>query len=195
MRSGAIGARLAVAALAVAAALGLALAACGGGSTRSGTVTASAAAGSQDGTAGALGGTASGSRDAPSDAGAGRGDPRESSCQAQVGGFVHSLATLRRRLVAGLAYEQYVSEMRAIRSTYEAVPVARLDVTCLTRVGGPAESSFNTYLDAGNDWGDCVGTPGCEAATVEPTLQRKWRAAAKALGEAQAALRASPTLG
>lgn len=112
----------------------------------------------------------------------------ESACQARLGDFVHSLDVLRRRLVVGLTYEQYVSEIEASRSAYEAVPVAKLDLGCLTDVGGPAESSFNVYIEAGNDWGDCVGTAGCEAATVEPTLQRKWRVAAKALAEAQAAL-------
>lgn len=112
----------------------------------------------------------------------------ESACQARLGDFVHSLDVLRRRLVVGLTYEQYVSEIEAIRSAYESVPVAKLDLGCLSAVGGPAESSFNVYIDAGNDWGHCVGTPGCSAATVEPDLQRKWRIGAKALAEAQAAL-------
>lgn len=170
-------------------AVALALAACGSGSTSGRDATVSAAgrggAGSTSGSGGSGGAQGNGSG---SETGAGHGDPRESSCQAQVGDFVHSLATLRRRLVAGLTYQQYVSEMRAIRTTYEAVPVSKLDVTCLSAVGGPSESSFNTYLDAGNDWGECVGTPGCEAATVEPVLQRKWRLASGALSEAEHAL-------
>ena len=118
-----------------------------------------------------------------------------STCETRLSAFVGSLGRLRRRLVAGLTYEQYVSEIEAIRSAYKAVPIEKLDVACLTRAGGPAESSFNTYIDAGNDWGDCVGSPGCEATTVEPVLQRKWRLAAKALAEAQAGLRAGATAG
>ena len=184
MRRKAIGVRLGAVALTVAVAL--ALAACGGGSPMAGSTVAGSTGAAGEGASVSTG--EGDSAENGSKQTAKHGDPRESSCQAQVGDFVHSLATLRRRLVAGLTYQQYVSEMRAIRSTYEAVPVAKLDVTCLTEVGGPAESSFNTYLDAGNDWGECVGTPGCEAATVEPTLQRKWRAAAGALNEAQRAL-------
>lgn len=115
------------------------------------------------------------------------------SCETQLDGFVGTLGTLRRRLVAGLTYEQYVSEIEAIRSAYRDVPVEKLDVECLSRAGGPAESSFNTYIDAGNDWGGCVGTSGCEAGTIEPTLQRKWRTAAKALSEARAALHDAPS--
>jgi hypothetical protein len=111
-----------------------------------------------------------------------------STCETRLSAFVGSLDRLRRRLVAGVTYEQYVSEIEGIRSAYRSVPVEKLDVECLTRAGGPAEASFNTYIDAGNDWGDCVGTAGCEAATVEPVLQRKWRLAAKALGEARTAL-------
>lgn len=115
------------------------------------------------------------------------------SCETRLSGLIGALSTLRRRLVAGLTYEQYVSEIEAIRSAYRAVPVGQLDVTCLTRVGSPAESSFNTYIDAGNAWGECVGTAGCEATTVEPVLQRKWRLAARALSEARGALGAKGT--
>jgi hypothetical protein len=111
-----------------------------------------------------------------------------STCETQLSAFLGTLGRLRRRLVAGLTYEQYVSEIEGIRSAYRAVPLKELDVSCLTAAGSPAEASFNTYIDAGNDWGHCVGTPGCEATTVEPVLQRKWRRAAKALSEAQASL-------
>lgn len=158
---------LLLAGIAVAALLALALAACGSDST--------AAPGSSSGT------TAEAAKQ-------GGGAPAVSTCETRLSAFVGSLDRLRRRLVAGVTYEQYVSEIEAIRSAYESVPVEKLDVECLARVGGPAESSFNTYIDAGNDWGDCVGTAGCEAATVEPALQRKWRLAAKALSEAQAAM-------
>lgn len=164
MRRKGIGLQLA--AVGVAAALALALAACGSAT-----------------------GGAAGTAAEPSPGTAARAaGPRESPCRARVGGFVHSLGNLRRRLVAGLTYQQYVSEIRAIRSTYDAVPVTKLGLICLTGVAGPAESSFNTYIAAGNDWGKCVGTPGCEAATVEPTLQRRWRRASRELSEAQKAL-------
>ncbi|HEX8753184.1 MAG TPA: hypothetical protein VF731_07195 [Solirubrobacterales bacterium] len=161
-----------LAGLAVAALLALGLAACGsGGSSAPGTV---AAKPPKAGTP------------APHE-GSPNAKPTQ-TCETQLSGFLSALQTLRRRLVAGVTYEQYVSEIEAIRSAYEAVPVAKLDVACLTRAGSPAESSFNTYIEAGNDWGECVGTAGCEATTVEPVLQRRWRLASKALSEAQAAM-------
>jgi hypothetical protein len=156
----------------VAALISVALAACGSDTTAAPQSVASKAAPAKSGDPGS----------------AERGSAPASTCETQVQAFVGSLDRLRRRLVAGVTYEQYVSEIEGIRSAYRAVPVEKLDVECLTQVGGPAESSFNTYIEAGNDWGDCVGTAGCEAATVEPVLQRRWRLAAKALSEAQAAM-------
>jgi hypothetical protein len=105
-------------------------------------------------------------------------------CQGQVGGFVGSMDSLRRRLVVGLAYEQYVDEVEGVRAAYRRIPTAELRVECLTEVGAPAEKAFNRYIDAGNAWGECVGEPGCESATVEPVLQREWRVAAGFLSQA-----------
>ncbi|HEX2393333.1 MAG TPA: hypothetical protein VHI77_10500 [Solirubrobacterales bacterium] len=157
---------------ALAALLALALAGCG-----SGTMTESATVSQQAPRAGTPGPHEGSPNARPA-----------STCETELSAFLGTLGRLRRRLVAGLTYEQYVSEIEAIRSAYGAVPLKELDVGCLTAAGGPAEASFNTYIEAGNDWGRCVGAPGCEAVTVEPVLQRKWRAAAKALSEAQAGL-------
>jgi hypothetical protein len=110
-------------------------------------------------------------------------------CQGQVGGFVGSMDSLRRRLVVGLAYEQYVDEVEGVRASYRRIPTAELGVECLTEIGTPAEKAFNRYIDAGNAWGECVGEAGCESATVEPVLQREWRVAARFLSEAHRGLR------
>jgi hypothetical protein len=109
-------------------------------------------------------------------------------CQGQVGGFVGSMDSLRRRLVVGLAYEQYVDEVEGVRSAYRRIPTDEVRLQCLTGVGTPAEKAFNHYIDAGNAWGECVGEPGCESATVEPLLQREWRFAARFLSQAHRGL-------
>jgi hypothetical protein len=110
-------------------------------------------------------------------------------CQGQVGGFLGSMDSLRRRLAVGLAYEQYVDEVESIRAAYRRIPSDELEVTCLTKVGAPSEKGFNEYIEAANTWGECVGEAGCESATVEPTLQRKWRVASGLLSEARQGLR------
>jgi hypothetical protein len=109
-------------------------------------------------------------------------------CQGQVGGFIGSMDSLRRRLVVGLAYEQYVDEVEGVRASYRRIPTDDLGVECLTEVGTPAEKAFNRYIDAGNSWGECVGEAGCESATVEPVLQRQWRVAARFLSLARRGL-------
>ncbi len=110
-------------------------------------------------------------------------------CAAQIGTFVDSLDTLRRRLAVGLTYEEYVDEVRRLRRVYRDVPVDRLGVGCVLAAGAPGESAFNEYIDAANAWGECLATAGCETASVEPELQRGWERASDRLSEAQAGLR------
>ncbi|HEY8501510.1 MAG TPA: hypothetical protein VIL21_02390, partial [Solirubrobacterales bacterium] len=112
-------------------------------------------------------------------------------CQDQVGSFVASMDSLRRRLAVGVTYDQYVAEVRGIRSTYGEIPIERVQVDCLNAVGSPAEKALNRYIEAANDWGDCVSELGCESATIEPVLQRRWRIASHFLSEATDGLRAT----
>jgi len=113
-----------------------------------------------------------------------------SLCQSQLGSFVGSMDGLRRRLAVGVTYDQYVNEVHAIRSTYKDVPVDAVQIDCLNAVGAPAEKAFNRYIEAANDWGECVSELGCGSATVEPILQRRWRIASHLLSEAEDGLRA-----
>ncbi|MGN6256058.1 MAG: hypothetical protein ACTHO8_13910 [Solirubrobacterales bacterium] len=118
--------------------------------------------------------------------------PRAGSlCQSQLGSFVGSMDGLRRRLAVGVTYDQYVNEVHAIGSTYRDVPVDEVEIDCLTAVGAPAEKAFNRYIEAADDWGECVSEPGCVSATVEPALQRRWRIASHLLSEAEDGLRAT----
>ena len=97
--------------------------------------------------------------------------------------------SLRRRLAVGVTYEQYVNEVQGVKATYRDVPTERLQVDCVSAVGIPAERAFNRYIQAVNEWGDCVSEAGCGSAEVEPILQQRWRAASHFLSEAQAGLR------
>lgn len=108
-----------------------------------------------------------------------------SLCQSQLGSFVGSMDGLRRRLAVGVTYDQYVAEVRGIRSTYGEIPFERLRVDCLATVGTPGEKAFNRYIKGANDWGECVSELGCDTATIEPILQRRWRIASHFLTEAR----------
>ena len=112
-------------------------------------------------------------------------------CQAQVGSFVGSMDGLRRRLAVGVTYDQYVAEVRGIRSTYGKIPIRRLQVDCLSLVATPAEQAFNRYIEGANDWGECVSELGCGTGEIEPVLQRRWRIASHFLAEAQDGLQAT----
>ncbi|HWC48943.1 MAG TPA: hypothetical protein VG448_08680 [Solirubrobacterales bacterium] len=112
-------------------------------------------------------------------------------CQTQLGSFVASMDSLRRRLAVGVTFDQYVAEVRGIRSTYRKIPTRQVEIDCLGAVGTPAEQAFNRYIQAANDWGECVSEAGCSSETVEPVLQRRWRIASHFLSEADAGLNAS----
>ncbi|HEU5063549.1 MAG TPA: hypothetical protein VFT79_10430 [Solirubrobacterales bacterium] len=119
------------------------------------------------------------------DARKGRPVPGGDLCQSQLGSFVGSLDGLRRRLAVGVTYDQYVAEVRGIRSTYGEIPTGKLRFDCLTRVATPSEKAFNRYIEGANDWGECVSELGCGTATIEPVLQRRWRIASRFLTEAR----------
>jgi hypothetical protein len=160
----------------------LLVAGCGGGSDTTGAATATVAskpAGAAGTTTVAKDGSAKKHR-----------APAGSLCQSQLGSFVGSMDSLRRRLAVGVTYDQYVNEVHAIRSTYDRIPSDEVEIDCLGAVGAPAEKAFNRYIEAANDWGDCVSELGCESGTVEPVLQRRWRIAAHFLAEAREGLQA-----
>ena len=112
-------------------------------------------------------------------------------CQVQLGSFVASMDSLRRRLAVGVTFDQYVAEVRGIRSTYRKIPTRQVEIDCLASVGTPAEQAFNRYIEAADDWGECVSEAGCSSETVEPILQRRWRSGSHFLSEANAGLDAS----
>jgi hypothetical protein len=111
--------------------------------------------------------------------------PKTGGCEAQLSEFVGRMTDLRQALLAGLSYAEYVVRVRAIRDAYEAVPVKKLDASCLNGPASDAEDAFNQYLRAANTWGECAGTEGCAASEIEGNLQRRWRIASKSLDQAK----------
>lgn len=108
--------------------------------------------------------------------------PAASTCPQRLTAFVGSLEALRSRLAVGLAYEQYVAEVKRLRSAYARVPADRLTLDCLA-TGRPAERALNRHIDAANAWGECLADASCTTATIEPLLQREWRTASRHLSE------------
>ena len=164
---------------AAAAVLALGLSACGSNSS----------AATAESSLGAENVTAIGSGKKGADQGGKQGAPEPATCSDQLGGFIDSMAALRTDLVTGLSYEDYVARVQSIRGDYHQVPVKKLALTCLRAAGTPAERGLNKYIEAGNAWTECVETPGCESASVEPALQSRWRQASKRLSEAEEGLK------
>jgi len=134
---------------------------------------------------GEQGTSASGDAVAPQpQAGTTTGSPRE-SCPRQLGAFVASLDALRSQLAVGLAYRQYVGRVKELRASYDAIPVDRLTLDCLTAAGTAGERALNEHVDAANAWGRCLADAACTTASIEPVLQRRWRIASHYLSEAQ----------
>lgn len=157
----------------LAATLTLALASCGGDSPE-----ATAKAGTQA---------------APATTNAGATEPNTATtptpCAAQLHDLLAAMDGLRTDLVGGLAYEQYVGEVKKIAAVYEELPVEELTLGCLRAAGTAGERALNRYIAAGNEWSDCVEVPSCEAASIEAPLQDRWRQASEYLSKAQRGLR------
>jgi hypothetical protein len=121
-----------------------------------------------------------------------RPEPRptkeEKRCRQQVGALLDTMSSLRERLASGLSYEEYVGEIGVVRAVYDEVPVQRLALACLSAAGTPGELAFGRYIDAGNAWGECIEAEGCDAAAIEPVLQKRWRRASLLLDEARSGL-------
>jgi hypothetical protein len=103
------------------------------------------------------------------------------ACPTELSRFTDSLQRLRRRLVAGLTYDEYVGAVRALRSEYAAIPVDAVAPACLVATGAPSERAFDVYVEAANRWGECLSEPGCDASTVEAPLQAEWHLAGRQL--------------
>jgi hypothetical protein len=103
------------------------------------------------------------------------------ACPTELSRFADTLQRLRRRLVAGLTYDEYVGAVRALRSEYAAIPVEAVGPTCLLRAGTPSERAFDIYVEAANRWGECLSQPGCDGGDVEAPLQAEWHRAARQL--------------
>jgi hypothetical protein len=109
----------------------------------------------------------------------------DAGCQARLGDLVDRMDDLRQALLAGLDYSEYVLRVQAVRAAYEAVPVDRLGLACVAGPANHAEDAFNQYLRAANLWGECAGTAGCAASSIESRLQHRWKVASKSLEAAK----------
>jgi hypothetical protein len=168
--------------------LALGVGACGGGSggdTSGAGTTATPPPSTTDTTTAEETGTTAKTGNATEPAAAGAA----SSCASHLEPLLDQLDHLRKSLVIGVSYEQYVAELETVRRTYANIPVGELDLACLSGAAAGAEESFDGYLAAANTWGDCVSETGCETVSLEPKLQRMWKAAAAKLRAAQRIIR------
>jgi hypothetical protein len=118
-----------------------------------------------------------------------KASPPAKRCTRTLGEFLDSMESLGNTLAVGLAYGQYLDTVDRVRATYAGVEAEHLGLVCLGRVGTPAERALNVYIEAANEWGDCLATPSCDTEAVEPRLQREWERASNLLAEARTGLR------
>ncbi len=109
-------------------------------------------------------------------------------CGRLLSDFLDSIESLDNSLAVGLSYNQYLSAVNGVRSTYAGVPADRLPFGCLARTAAPAERALNTYIDAANTWGDCLASISCGTADVEAALRRRWAQASSFLSLAESSI-------
>lgn len=125
-----------------------------------------------------------------SDEGAADPSAQAAACKALTADFLTSLDTLRKRLISPIDYPQYVDALKAVRRSYDELPVDRLEEGCIRGAGGAAEDTFNEYIDAANVWGRCLDDPSCDPVAFMPVVEKRWWGAGQTLSRAHAALAA-----
>lgn len=114
---------------------------------------------------------------------------RVKRCGAELGDFLDAIESLGNTLAVGLDYEQYLGSVNRVRASYARVAADRLGLVCLGQVAAPAEAALNVYIDAANEWGNCLTNSSCDPESIEPKLQRDWERASDQLARARAGLR------
>jgi len=110
-------------------------------------------------------------------------------CRRELGDFLDSIESLGNTLAVGLDYEQYLGSVNRVRASYSSVAAERLGIVCLSQVAAPAEGVLNVYIEAANEWGDCLASSSCDPESIEPKLQREWERASDQLAQARSGLR------
>jgi hypothetical protein len=111
--------------------------------------------------------------------------PAAQRCRRSLGGFLDSMESLNNSLAVGLGYDDYLTAVNQVRSTYAPIRADQLSFFCLTQIASPAERALNTYIEAANLWGDCLAAASCDSESIEPKLQGKWARASDLLSQAR----------
>ena len=110
-------------------------------------------------------------------------------CGATLGEFLDAIESLANAVAVGLDYERYLAAVKGVSEAYAGADADSLGLVCLARVAGPAEASLNLYIDAANEWGECLAESSCEFEAIEAQVQRRWQQASTRLAQARSGLR------
>lgn len=110
-------------------------------------------------------------------------------CRSQAGALIAAVEDLEGRLQGlGLAYSDYSTEVGDASSAYQGLAIGQLKFKCLSNVGLPLERALNSYVEAGNVWGECIEDFGCDTDSIDPELQDHWADASTAARNARSGL-------
>lgn len=110
-------------------------------------------------------------------------------CEGQLSDLLTEVRELDSRLAVGLPYADYSRQVGSIRVAYDQVPFPQLSLDCSGDVGIALEDALNSYVKAGNVWGDCIEDFGCDVDGIDPQLQEEWTKASGQLSDATSGLR------
>jgi hypothetical protein len=95
-------------------------------------------------------------------------------CADATKGLTDALSELDSRLSVGMSFAAYGDKVGAARVAYDKIHFDKLDATCISGVGQPAEDAFNDYVRAYNKWNDCISSTGCSTDSIKGDLQAEW---------------------
>ena len=105
------------------------------------------------------------------------------ACGDQLAPLLDSLSELNSRLSVGVVFADYTTYVGDARIAYDKTPFQELSPTCINRWGLKAERAMNMYVQAGNEWSDCIGDIGCDVEALN--LSEKWARAGRLAEQAR----------
>lgn len=106
-------------------------------------------------------------------------------CQAQIGSLQRELKAIDSRLDVGMTQSDYNTALGDVSIAYDDLSVGKLDPDCLG-VAVQLESAFNRYIEANDEWSDCIDDLYCDLdADVLPGLRDHWNAANRLIAKSE----------
>lgn len=110
-------------------------------------------------------------------------------CRDGLRDLTDELSRVDSRLNIGLTQAEFNTALGDVQVAYDRLRVGRLEQECVLRAAVPLESALNAYIDANNEWADCINDLGCEVeGSVLQSIRAEWSKATRLIRKSSRAI-------